>query len=435
MIDVDIRLLYGKNGYDLSLPADVEATIIRKPPMDPIADPDRAVREALEHPVGVEPLSRLARGKRNACILVCDITRPVPNGTLLPPLLETLNAAGIPDDRITILIATGLHRPNEGEEMREVIGNDEVLRRVRVENHFARRREDHVDLGTTAQGIPMIIDKRFVEADVKIVTGLVEPHFMAGYSGGRKVVAPGVAYQDTILHFHSARVLEHPRAVSCVLEGNPLHQSQLEIVRAVGNVLALNVAIDEDRRIGYVNFGEVEASHLRTVEYMRKHAEVKLPRKFKTVVTTSAGYPLDKTYYQTVKGMVGVSGILEEGGDVIIASEISEGMGSEEFVQAQKLLAEKGLDHFMEILHDRDKALIDEWQTEMLVKILRIGKVHLYSPSGLPKLVHPGVEAIDSIEEAVRRSVEKHGDRHIAVVPEGPYVVPLADELPAGSRR
>ena len=149
--------------------------------------------------MGALPFPGLPRGKKTACILICDITRPVPNGLLLPPLIETLTAAGISREDILILVATGLHRPNEGEELREIVGSDEIYETIRIENHFARDRKAHVDLGKTSSGIPIMIDRRFVEADLKIVTGLVEPHFMAGYSGGRKVVAPGVAYQDTIL--------------------------------------------------------------------------------------------------------------------------------------------------------------------------------------------------------------------------------------------
>jgi lactate racemase len=235
-----------------------------------------------------------------------------------------------------------------------------------------------------------------------------------------------VAYQDTILTFHTARILEHCNAANCIIEDNPLHDEQIEIIRAIGGIVSVNVAIDEERRIGFVNFGEIEASHLQTVEFMRKHAEVSVPRRFKTVVTTSAGYPLDKTYYQTVKGMVGVIDILEPGGTIIIASECSEGMGSREFVEAQKVLCEVGPDRFMSILETRDKALVDEWQTEMLVKALRVGTIQLYT-TGLGKedLKDIYVEKVDSLDEAVKASVRIHGDKDIAVVPEGPYVIPL----------
>jgi nickel-dependent lactate racemase len=421
-----IDLLYGRKGLTIDLPEAVRAHVIRKHPMPLLPDPSAAVRHALEKPVGCPPLLELAHGKRNVCILMCDITRPVPNGLILPPLVESLIRAGIPKENILILVATGLHRPNEGAELAEIVGSPEIFRTVRIENHFARDKEAHVDLGTTSGGIPIMIDRRFAEADLKIVTGLVEPHFMAGYSGGRKVVAPGVAYQDTILMFHRARILEHCKAANCVIEGNPLHNEQIEIVRAIGGVVAVNVVIDEGRRLGFVNFGEVEASHAEAVGFMRKHAEIRIPRRFKTVVTTSAGYPLDKTYYQTVKGMVGVMDILAPGGTIIIASECSEGMGSPEFAEAQRLLCEVGPDRFMSLLETRDKALIDEWEAEMLLKPFRVGHIQLYS-TGLSEserdLVF--VEMVPSVDEAVAASVRAHGDRSIAVVPEGPYVIPL----------
>ena len=248
---------------------------------------------------------------------------------------------------------------------------------------------------------------------------------MAGYSGGRKLIAPGVARRETILSFHGPRILEHPRSANCVIEGNPLHEAQIEIVRAIGGILALNVVIDENRRIGFVNFGGIEASHAEAVAFMRKHAEVTLPRRYNTVVTTSAGYPLDSTYYQTVKGMVGVIDILEPGGTIIIASECSEGMGSPEFIEAQRLLCASGPDRFMSILESRGRTHIDEWQTEMLVKALRAGNVKLYTTGlGRDCLKDVFVEPVVSVEEAVAASVRAHGDAEIAVVPEGPYVIP-----------
>ena len=422
---MNVNLLYGRNGIDVHLPEDIRVTVVRKHPMRPLYDPVRAVEQALEKPVGSPLLAEMARGKKSACILICDITRPVPNGTLLPPLIGTITGAGIPLENILILVATGLHRPNEGEELREVVGCDEVFGTVRIENHFARDRDAHVYLGKTSRGVPIMIDRRFVEADLKIVTGLVEPHFMAGYSGGRKLVAPGVAYQDTILFFHAARILEHPRSANCVIEGNPLHEEQVEIVRKIGGIVGVNVVIDEDRRIGFVNFGKVEESHREAVEFIRKHAEVSLPRRFRTVVTTGAGYPLDRTYYQTIKGMVGVLEVLEPGGTIIIASECSEGMGSRDFIEAQQLLRETGTDRFLSVLVSREKAHVDEWQTEMLVKALRVGTVKLYT-TGLSEenLQDVFVDPVSSVEDAVVASVKAHKDPDVAVVPEGPYVIP-----------
>ncbi len=423
---MQVELLYGKDGVRVDLPPSVRPAVIRKHPMVPLTDPAEAVTHALAHPEQSAPLAELARGKQSACILICDITRPVPNGILLPPLVDGLIRAGVPKSGITILVATGLHRPNEGEELREIVGSEEIFRTIRIENHFARDRAAHVDLGRTSSGIPIMIDRRFAEAEVKIATGLVEPHFMAGYSGGRKVVAPGVAYQDTILNFHTSRVLEHPCSANCIIDGNPLHREQTEIVRAIGGIVSLNVVIDEKRRIGFVNFGEIDASHLAAVAFMRRHAEVAVPRRFKTILTTSAGYPLDKTYYQTVKGMVGVIDILEPGGTIIIASACSEGFGSREFLAAQQLLCRVGPEEFMRILNRREKAMVDEWQTEMLLKATRVGRVQLYT-EGLTSEDRRDifVESVTSLEKAVEQAVARHGQTDIGVVPEGPYVIPL----------
>lgn len=423
---MSIEILYGRGMVSLDLPDHIRPQLIEKHPMPLASDPTRAVLEAFDQPIGCPPLAELARGKRSACILICDITRPVPNGLILPPLIDTLLRAGLPQDGITILVATGLHRPNEGEELRELIGNDRIFETIRIENHFARDREAHVDLGYTSQQIPIGIDKRFINADLRLVTGLVEPHFMAGYSGGRKVVAPGIAYQDTILKFHTAHVLEHRCADNCILEDNPLHQAQLEIIRTIGDIYAVNTVIDDRRRLGRVTFGAIEPSHLEAVEFMRKYGEVEVPRRFRTIVTSAGGYPLDRTYYQTVKGMVGPLSILEPGGTIIIASECSEGMGSPEFVEAQELLFREGMEHFMKILNGRERALIDEWQTEMLLKPLRRGNIRLYT-EGLDRdqLRQTCVEPITtSLSEAIALSVREQGDPDIAVIPEGPYVIP-----------
>jgi nickel-dependent lactate racemase len=341
-------------------------------------------------------------------------------------LLRALLEAGLQTDQICVLVATGLHRPNEGQELEELVGDPWVLRTVRVENHFARNDADHVLIGTTRAGTVVRLDRRFVEADLKIVTGLVEPHFMAGYSGGRKVIAPGVAHAETITTFHNARFMADPRAENCVLDGNPLHREQLEIVRMLGRVLAVNVVIDEYRRVSFVNYGEVVASHLQAVEFIRGFAQVPVARRFKTVVTSAAGYPLDKTYYQTVKGMVAPLDILEAGGNLIVVSECSEGMGSTEYIDAQRRLLKLGAEGFFRDIGRKSHAEIDEWQTQMQLKPMRVGGVHLYSTGlrGADRTL-TGVAMVDSVADTVARCVQSAGDPHIAIIPEGPYVIPV----------
>jgi len=342
-------------------------------------------------------------------------------------MIEILMASGIPLARIAILVATGLHRPNEGKELEELVGDPWVMANVSVANHFADNDADHVDLGATAtRGTPVTIDRRFLEADLRIATGLIEPHFMAGWSGGRKVVAPGVAGWRTIRTFHTARFMEDPLAVQCNLVGNPLHEEQLEIVRRIGDVYALNTVVDEERDLVFVNFGEIIASHLAGVDFIADAAQVKVARRFKTIVTSSAGYPLDKTYYQTVKGMVTPMDILEPGGTLIIASECSEGFGSPQFRDAQARLVELGPERFLATLTAKSLADMDEWQTEMQLKPMRVARVQLYT-TGLDAEERrlTAVEMVPSLDAAIAESIARHGDSTIAVIPEGPYLVPV----------
>ena len=421
---MQFNLNYGRQGLLLNLPDDWQIDVVRKKAMPVLDDPADAVRRALENPVGCGGLAAEAAGKKSVCILMCDITRPVPNGLILPVLIKDLLAAGVVQEDILILVATGLHRPNEGRELREVVGDDWVFENIRIENHFARRNEDHVHLGTTSRGTPVKLDRRLVEADLRIITGLVEPHFMAGYSGGRKVITPGVAHQDTITYLHNAGFMGHPSAANCVLEGNPLHQEQIEIVGMLGGALAVNVVIDDERRLSYVNFGEIVKSHLEAVEYMRPYAEVHLPGRYHTVVTSSAGYPLDKTYYQTIKGMVAAMEILEPGGDLFIVSEISEGLGSSEYVESQKKLIELGPEKFWQEIESKKFAAIDEWETQEQLKAMGAGQIHLFTRGLSPEEGRlTGVDMVQELEQAVLKSAQEH--KKLAVIPEGPYLVPF----------
>lgn len=428
-----VELLYGRGTLALNLPDDAQATIISKPPFPPAASAAEVFAAALANPVDCDSLEQLCKGCSSACILICDITRPVPNHVFLQPMIRIMMDNGIAAENITVLVATGLHRPNEGDELAELVGDPWVLENVTVVNHFAQNEEDHVDLGKTeTRGTPVGIDRRFVEADLRIATGLVEPHFMAGYSGGRKVIAPGVAHHETIRTFHSARFMEDPAATQCNLEHNPLHEEQLEIVRMLGDVYAVNTIIDEDRRLVYATFGEVIASHLKAVEFVRGFTEIAVGRKFHTVVTSSAGYPLDQTYYQTVKGMVTPLDILEPGGTLIIASECAEGIGSQHYREAQGRLVSLGPDAFLDTLLAKQLADVDEWQTEMQLKPMRTGTVGLYT-TGLSDEDHEltGVERVSDLTAAIARSMAEHGDPAVAIIPEGPYVVPVSSPVGA----
>ena len=421
-----VHLNYGRGMRAVDLPDELDVTVIAKQAMPLLADPARSMAAALAEPAGCPPLGEEAARAGRACILICDITRPVPNGTILPPLIRTLLDAGMEPDGITVLVATGLHRPNEGAELAALIGDPWVLETVDIANHFARADDDHVLLGTTRRGTAVRLDRRFVDADLRIATGLVEPHFMAGWSGGRKVIAPGVAHAETITTFHSARFMEHPNCTNCVLEGNPLHEEQLEIMAMLGGARAVNSVIDDERRIAFLNYGEVVASHAAAVRFAARYATVTVDERFNTVLTSAAGHPLDATYYQTVKGMVGPLEILAPGGDLIVASACSEGFGSDHFAEAQRRLVAQGPERFLAEIGGKSHAAIDEWQTEMQLRPMRAGTVHLFTEGLAPEeRALTGVRMADSLAGAVAESAAWHGDRRVAVIPEGPYVVPV----------
>ena len=230
-----VTLDYGRTGMAVELPADrvVGPLAIRDVP--PLDDPEQVVAAAIEQPIGTPPLRRIAQGRKDACILVCDITRPVPNRIILGPMLQVLEEAGIPRRRTLILVATGLHRPSTPGEKEEMLGA-EIAQGYRVEDHYGTRLEEHTLVGTSARGIPGWIDSRYVRADLKIATGLIEPHLMAGYSGGRKLICPGVAALETVRRWHGPELLEHPHADCGILEGNPVHEENTQIARMAGLV-------------------------------------------------------------------------------------------------------------------------------------------------------------------------------------------------------
>ena len=417
-----IRLDYGREGMNIEVPERNLIKVLRIRPAEPLADPERAVEDSLLHPIGCEPLAELARGKRSACIAVCDITRPVPNRIVLPPILRALEEAGIARENILLLIATGLHRPNEGDELLEMLG-PEIVRNYRVENHVARDEASHVELGITDAGTPIRVDRRFVEADLHIVTGFIEPHLMAGFSGGRKLVCPGLASVKTVRVFHGPALMAHDDAREGCIEGNPVHAEALAAARMARADFAVDVALDEARRMVGVFSGELEASHRAGIDFVRKTVGDETPRPADIVITTCAGYPLDATLYQAVKGATAALPAVKEGGTIILAAECREGLGGKEFC---RLLREHGdMDAFAKRLWDADFFFIDQWQYQKLSQAAAKANVVLVSDA-LPADARPYVPIplYETVDAALQDALKKHGpDAGIVVIPAGPNVL------------
>jgi nickel-dependent lactate racemase len=417
-----VKLEYGKKGLYAELPDDRVVRTLRYKDAPPLPDPQAALRHVLEHPRGTPPLAELARGRRDACVVICDITRPVPNELILRPLLATLEAAGIPRERITILIATGLHRPNEGDELIEMVGRW-VVDHYRIENHHGTVLEEHTFLGHSPRGVPIWIDSRYVQADLKITTGLIEPHLMAGFSGGRKLICPGLAALETVKVWHGPDFLEHPRADCGILEGNPVHEENTWIGRHVGCDFIVNVVIDAERRPLKFVAGDMVEAFEEGVAFVRDVVRDTVSEPVEIVVTSCAGYPLDTTFYQAVKGLTGALPIVKQGGTIILCASLSEGIGSAPF---QRLFDENpSLEVFVERILGKEYFVMDQWQLEELAKVRRKAKVKVVS-DGLPPqtLRRLFVEPAPSIEEAVAASLAEYGPKaKIAVIPKGPYVL------------
>ncbi len=421
-----VHLEYGRFGLEAELPDRNVVKCLGYRAADPLGDARREVGIRLASPNGTPPLADLAHGRKSACVVISDITRPVPNATLLEPILTTLEYSGIPRDRILILVATGLHRPNVGDELIEMVGR-KIAETYRIENHHGCELSEHVHLGESPRGVPAWIDRRYVEADLKITTGLIEPHFMAGFSGGRKLICPGIAGLETIRVWHSPRFLEHPSATSGVLDGNPVHEENTWIARQAGCDFIVNTVIDARRQILAIVAGDMEKAFLEGVGFVRPLVTDTVAEPVDIVVTSSAGYPLDTTFYQSVKGMVAALPILKPGGTVVIAASLSEGIGSPDF---RRLFDEnRSLESFMERITGSDYFVMDQWQLEELAKVRRKAKVKMIS-DGLPPETLKGlfVEPAPSVEAAVSDSLREYGpDASIAVIPKGPYVCAALD--------
>jgi nickel-dependent lactate racemase len=423
---MQIKLAFGKEGLAVDLPEGFQYRVLEARSAKAMPDWEAELERALDRPIGTAPLAELAHGKRSAAISVCDITRPAPNRKTLPPILRRLEAAGIARDAITILIATGLHRPATDAEIREICG-EETASAYRVVNHDARVLSSHRHLGATSTGTPVYIDERFIAADLHITLGFIEPHLMLGYSGGRKLIAPGLAAQETIKVLHSPRFMRDARAVEGSIEDNPLHRELLEIARMARHDFLLDVALARDRGIAAVFAGCAEQAHRAGVEFVSQVMLETLDEPVDAVITTSAGYPLDLTYYQSIKGVTAASHIVKPGGSILLVGECREGAGAPEF---QRMILEGISDTEFLARIQGAPVTVDQWQLEKLAIVTTRQNLLWYVP-GLPskfqeKIWGRSFPSIESALTALESSLPRGAT--VAVIPEGPYVLAKARE-------
>ncbi len=410
---------FGRNGIDVEVPDGIACRELRSRKAIAVPDETAAVEAALDTPIASETLVELARGKKTAAISVCDITRPAPNRITLPPLLKRLHEAGISTENIVILIATGLHRAATPEEVDIIVG-PEIAATYRVVSHNARAREEHRFMGETRRGTPVYVDERFVSADLHITLGFVEQHLMLGFSGGRKLIVPGLAAQETIKVIHSPKFIREPLATEGSIEGNPLHAELLECARMVRHDFIVDVALTQERKIAGVFAGNAVKAHAAGVEFVEKACLEEIDEPADLVITSAAGFPLDLTFYQSVKGITAATHLAKPGGRILLVAECAEGMGSAEF---SRMIREMG--EFAEYLEEvRDQPVdVDRWQVEKLALAGVQNEVYFYAP-GVTKaeLGRLGARAFDTLDEALAAMVwGLPRNARVTLVPEGPY--------------
>src|SRR5580704_10939768 len=418
---MQVRLSFGREGLSVNLPGGFDYKVLECPPVAALPDPVAAIEAALNRPTAGPSLAELAAGKQSAAISVCDITRPAPNPVTLPPMLRRLEAAGIPRENIRIMIATGLHRAATDAEIRQIVG-EQTAAQYCVLNHDARNAAQHRALGTTRSGTPVFVDDRFISADLHLTLGFIEPHLMLGFSGGRKLVAPGLAAEATIKELHSSRFMRDPRAREGSIDDNPLHAELLEIARMARHDFIVDVSLTRDRKIAAVFAGEPEAAHRTGVRWVSSALMQTVEKPFDAVITSGAGYPLDMTFYQSIKGITAASQIVRQGGNILLFGACEEGVGAPEFT---RMVCEHSSDKEFLRSIEGVPVTIDQWQLEKLALTTQKAKVS-YCVPGVPEQFIGGLwgPGFRNPSEAVQALFSELSPKsRIAVVPEGPYVL------------
>ncbi len=425
---LDVDLAYGRQGLRISLPAD-RTTVIAPAHRPGTADVPATLRRALRDPVAGPPLRSVVRPGQRVAVSICDMTRPQPREAMLRALLAELDgivtAAGL-----TVLVATGTHRGNSPAELTEMLG-PELAATLRVINHDARDPAMLTWCGEHGAGVPVWLNRHWTEADVRITTGFVEPHFFAGFSGGPKLVAPGLAGLETTLTLHDARRIGSDRATWAVCEGNPVHDDVRAVAAATGVDYAFDVVLNRAQQVVAAFGGEVLAMHAAARDFVRETAMRPVDGLFDVVVTTNAGFPLDQNLYQAVKGMSAAATVVRPGGLIICAAECCDGFPEHGSFRAE-LAAEPTPERLLASIAARPRTIPDQWQVQVLARVLTRARVGVYT-SGLSEAdlrsahLFPVADIAATVHEALA------GGGRVCVLPEGPQTIPFVAAVPAGA--
>ena len=420
---MQVHLAYGKQGLDVELPNSVQVVEPRYAP--PLGDERSAILGALRNPIGALPLHELVTGGDRVVIVHSDITRPMPNDRVLPVLLAELEGAGVARDDIVLLNALGTHRRQTDDELVAMLGKD-IVDRYRCLQHDIWDDQNLVSLGQTRFGHPVRVNRTYMEADVKILTGFIEPHFFAGFSGGPKGVLPSIAGADSVLTNHGAKMIGHPNASWGITDGNPIWEEMLEVALATEPTFLLNVTLNRERAITGVFAGDLRQAHAAGCEQVRKTAMVAVPHPFHVVITTNSGYPLDLNLYQAVKGMSAAARIVRPGGSIIIAAECWDGI-PEHGEYANLLRAAESPRALLKRIETPGFSCQDQWEAHIQALIQLRADVYVYSDGLSDEQIREALlMPCASIEETLAELLRRYGPQaQVCVLPEGPQTIPF----------
>ena len=416
-----IKLAYGEGHLAVEFPED-RTTVIEPTASAGLPDEHAALMSALDQPIGVPALRQLVRKDSCVTIVFTDITRATPNHRLIPWLLDYLSGL-VPRENITLLNGLGTHRPNTRAELEKLL-TPAVVENYRVLNHEPENLAAHVQLGVTRDGTTALLNRHLVAADVRIITGFIEPHFFAGFSGGPKGIMPGVAHLRTVMSNHGARNIGDANAVFGVTEGNPIWEEMRDIALRAGPSFLLNVALNDERQITGIFAGDLMAAHKAGIEFVRRSAMQQVGELFDVVVTTNSGYPLDMNLYQGVKGMSAGARILKPGGTLILAAECREGMPANSPMD-KMLRGVSGPEAVLALLAASGEARPEQWQAQILALIQRRANILVYSslPDEIIRAAH--LKPCRDIAATVAETLGKIGGQaRVAVLPQGPLTIP-----------
>jgi len=419
---VKVRLAYGSDGLWVDLP-DARTTVVTAADVPPLADPAAAVRAALRAPLGTPPLRALVRPGQRVAVSVCDGTRAQPRPLVLDAILAEIDGIVRPDD-VTIVVATGTHRANTPAELAAMLG-ERVVAACRVVNHDARDPASLVDLGMMGAGVPVTLARAWMDADVRITTGLVEPHFFAGFSGGAKMVAPGLAGLETVLTLHDAARIGHPRATWGVIDGNPVQDDVREIARRTGVDFSVEMVLSPAHAPAAVCAGELFAAHAAACALVRRTTMRPVAARFEVVVTTNSGWPLDQNLYQCVKGMSAAAQIVAPGGTIVCAAECRDGLPAHGAF-ARLLASRDSPAALLAMIETPGHRVPDQWQVQIQARIQQHARVVMHAGAlSADRLRAAHLVPTDDVSAAVTDALATAGaDARVCVLPDGPRVVP-----------